>query len=224
MAYANVSQIPYTPPDVADVYPESDGNPIAETERHLREIIKVLDILETHFADTPDVYIWSNMMMFYEKDDRRKFILPDIFVAFGIGRQERRVYKVWEEGKPPDFVMEFASENTYENDLAGKKKIYAAMGVKEYFLSDPYRCYLPSALLGFRLVYGAYVKILPRPDGFLSSVTLGLDFASLDNGIGIYDRRTNALLQTRAEREAAARLNVLESMHRTAQTIFSHEL
>ena len=205
MADPSAPQIHYAPTHTEDIYPESDGKPLAETERHLRQIIRTLDLLETHFADIPDVYIWSNLMMYYEKGPPAKSVKPDIFVSFGIGRQERRVYKVWEEGKPPDFIMEFASQSTYENDLGGKKNIYAAMGVREYFLSDPYRLYLPSPLMGFRLVGGSYVAIPALADGRVLSETLGLEFLLVDEGVGIDDAVTGQRLQSEAEREAAAR-------------------
>ena len=212
MATPNPPQIHYVPTHTENIYPESDGKPLAETERHLRQIIRTLDLLETHFADIPDVYIWSNMMMYYEKGPPAKSVKPDIFVSFGIGRQERRLYKVWEEEKAPDFIMEFASKSTYETDLGGKKSIYAAMGVREYFLYDPYRLYLPFPLIGFRLVGSGYVAIPALADGRVLSETLGLAFVLVDAGVGIDDAVTGQRLQTKAERlqteaeqEAAAR-------------------
>ena len=205
MASSKQYQIPYAQTDESDIYPELDGKPLAETERHLREIFRMLDILGTHFAEVPDVYVWSNMMMYYEKGNPRAFVKPDIFVSFGIGKQERRIYKVWEEGKPPDFIMEFASRSTYDNDLGGKKEIYAAMGVTEYFLYDPFRCCLPSSLMGFRLFDGNYVEILPLANGGVPSETLNLEFLLQDDGIDVYTTMAGRWLKTRAEQEADAR-------------------
>ena len=205
MAHPNSPQLHYAPTHTEAIYPESDGKPLAETERHLRQIIRTLDLLETHFADIPDVYIWSNMMMYSEKGPPAKSVKPDIFVSFGIGRQERRIYKVWEEGKAPDFIMEFASQSTYETDLGGKKSLYAAMGVREYFLYDAYRLYLPFPLMGFRLVGGSYVAIPALADGRVPAETLGLAFLLVDEGVGIDDAVTGQRLQSEAEREAAAR-------------------
>ena len=34
------------------VYPESDGQPMAETERHQKVMIDYMDILKRHFRDT----------------------------------------------------------------------------------------------------------------------------------------------------------------------------
>lgn len=200
--------LPYAPTDESDIYPELDGTPLAETERHLRAIFRMLDMLETYFSEIDDVYVWSNMMMYYEKGNPRAYVKPDIFVSHGIGKHERRIYKVWEEGKPPDFIMEFASKSTYGNDLGGKKDIYANMGVTEYFLYDPYRTCLPTPLMGFRLVDGYYVEIPPQNDVQVTSETLNLEFVLQDDGIGVYIPMKQEWLKTRAEKEADARLKV----------------
>lgn len=205
MTYSKPHQIPYAQTDESDIYPELDGKPLAETERHLRSIFRMLDILETHFAEIADVYVWSNMMMYYEKGNPRAFVKPDIFVSFGIGKQERRIYKVWEEGKPPDFIMEFASRSTYQNDLGDKKEIYAAMGVTEYFLYDPFRCCLPAPLMGFRLVDSDYIEIPPLVNGGVRSETLNLEFLLQDDDVGVHASVVGERLKTRAEKEADAR-------------------
>ena len=113
------------------------------------EILKNFNRIETHLAHIPDVYVLGDMMMYYEEGNPRKSISPDIFVAFGIGRKERRIYKIWEEGKPPDFVLEFASKGTYRNDMRRKVELYAAIGISEYFVYDVDRRYLPRPLMGF---------------------------------------------------------------------------
>lgn len=205
MTFTKKRKISYAITDEADIYPETDGAPLAETERHLRGIFRMLDILETHFAEDMDVYAWSNMMMYYEKGNPRAFVKPDIFVSIGIGKHERRIYKVWEEGKAPDFIMEFASKSTYHNDLGGKKDLYAELGVTEYFLFDPYRTNLPIPLMGFRLIEGVYVEIPPLSNGHIISETLNLEFIKRDDGIGVYDPASGTWLKTRAEQEAEAR-------------------
>ena len=172
---------------------------MAETERHFRELVKNMSRIETHFAHIPDAYVMGDMMMYYEEGNPRKSISPDIFVAFGIGKKERRIYKIWEEGKPPDFVLEFASKGTYRNDLTGKVQLYAAIGIPEYFLYDVDRRYLPTPLMGFRLVGRDYVEISPLANGGIPSATLGLEFHLLDDTFGIYDPETQEWLKTAAE-------------------------
>ena len=108
--------------------------------------------------------------------------------------------------------MEFSSKRTYRNDLDEKMAHYARMQIPEYFIHDPDRRYLPSPLLGFRLVEGDYVQIAPGVDGGIHSDILVLDFHLLPDGLGIYDPRAERWLQTaaekaeeRAEQEAEAR-------------------
>ena len=200
----NVRHIPYAPTETTeDLYPESDGKPMADTDLHLYWIKRIDDMFRTHFAQDPGIYISGNIMMYDIEGPRRTAVSPDIFVCFGIGRGNRRTYKVWEEGKPPDFVMAFSSKRTYRNDLDEKMAHYARMQIPEYFLYDPDRRYLPSPLLGFRLVEGTYVEIAPDVDGRVHSETLNLDFALLDDGLAIYDPQAQRWLQTRAEKAEA---------------------
>ena len=199
MEHLNTSPLPSAPTETADIYPESDGKPMAETERHFRELLKNFNLLESHFAHIPDVYVLGDMMMYYEEGNPRKSISPDIFVAFGIGRKERRIYKIWEEGKPPDFVLEFASKGTYRNDLTGKVQLYAEIGIPEYFVYDVDRRYLPTPLIGFRLIGRDYVEIPALDNGGIPAVTLGLEFHLLDDGFGIYNPEAREWLKTAAE-------------------------
>ena len=199
MGPPNTLPFPSAPTEIADLYPESDGKPMAETERHFRELLKNFNRIENHFSHIPDVYVLGDMMMYYEEGDPRKSISPDIFVAFGIGKKERRIYKIWEEGKPPDFVLEFASKGTYRNDLTGKVQLYAEIGIPEYFLYDVDRRYLPTPLMGFRLMGHTYVEIPALANGGIPSERLGLEFHLLDDDFGIYDPEAEEWLNTAAE-------------------------
>ena len=204
--------IPYAPTETADLYPESDGKPMAETDMHAMAIIDLRHRFDSFFADNPDTYVSGSLMMYDVEGPGRTAVSPDILVSFGIGKKLRRTYKVWEEGKPPDFVMEFSSKGTFQNDLGHKKAHYASMGIPEYFLCDIDRRYLPTPLMGFRLKDGTYEQIPENVDGSISSVTLGVSFHLLDEGLAVYDEVTGEWLQTpveaaeqRAEQEAAAR-------------------
>ncbi|MDE0085320.1 MAG: Uma2 family endonuclease [Candidatus Poribacteria bacterium] len=217
MGHSNTFPLPSAPTETADLYPESDGKPMAETERHFRELLKNFNRIENHFAHIPDVYVLGDMMMYYEEGNPRKSISPDIFVAFGIGKKERRIYKIWEEGKPPDFILEFASKGTYRNDLTRKVQLYAEIGIPEYFVYDVDRRYLPSPLLGFRLIGDDYVEIASLATGGLPSVTLGLEFHALDDSLGIYDPEAEAWLKTSAERAEDAEERAEDAEERANQ-------
>lgn len=199
----------YAPTDKADIiYPESDGKLIAETDLHTDEIIRMRQMLKAHFAKNFDVYISGNILIYYIKGNMRRSVSPDLLVSFGIGKRQRRTYRIWEEGKPPDFVVEFSSKKTFKNDLEYKMGLYARIGISEYFLYDAERCYLPSPLMAFRLIDGEYVEIQQGPDGGFFSETLGLAFHLLDDSVDIYDPDTEKWLlpaEERIEQEADAR-------------------
>lgn len=206
----SIPRIRYAPTNGAIIYPESDGKPMAETERHRDALMDALLILIEAFKDKPDVCVSGNMMMYYIEGDPQKSISPDVFVSFGIGKKLRRTYRVWEEGKPPDFVLEFSSERTHRTDQKEKKLLYASIGVQEYFLYDPERQYLPTPLMGFRLVEGEYVPISMGPDGGVMSATLNLELRLRGKTLGFYDTVSSKWLETpadiaaaRAEEEAA---------------------
>ena len=201
--FTNKHDMPYAPTETTDLYPESDGKPMADTDLHLYWIKRIQDMIETYFSQNPEVYISGNIMMYDIEGPMRTAVSPDILVAFGLGQKFRRTYKVWEEGKPPDFVMEFSSKRTYRNDLDEKMALYARMNIPDYFLYDPDRRYLPSPLMGFRLVAGTYVEIAPDSDGGIRSEILDLNFHLTEDGLTLYNSRAQEWLQTRAEKAEA---------------------
>ena len=210
--------IPYAPTEEIDIYyPDSDGEPMAASDLHRDRLIRTLQTLETHFALQPEVYISGDILMYYEKGVPRRVVAPDVLVVFGIGQGFRRTYKVWEEGKTPDFVMEFSSESTYQNDLSGKYDLYAELGIQDYFLYDAEGLYLPSPLMGFQLVDSTYVEVPVGVVGGLHSPALGLDFHVQDEGLGIYDPVVRKWLQTAAE-TAEARAEQEAEARQTAET------
>ena len=204
---------PYEPAFEDDTdYPESDGQPMAETELHRDLMIDSILTLKARFQDVPAVCVSGNMLMYYVPRDAKKSVAPDVFVTFGIERKQRRIYRIWEEGKPPDFVLEFSSKGTFKNDLGAKKTLYAeVLGIREYFLYDAERKYLPTPLMGFRLVGAEYVPIRPEPDGKVFAATLGLSLGLRGDGFGFYDAVAERWLETPMD-EAAERAEEAASL------------
>lgn len=193
-------------------YPESDGQPMAETELNRDLMIDSILTLKARFQDVPDVCVSGDMLMYYVMKDPKKSVAPDVFVTFGVEKKQRRIYRIWEEGKPPDFVLEFSSQRTFANDLGPKKTLYAeVLGVREYFLFDAAREYLPTPLMGFRLVGTEYVPIQPEPDGKVYAETLGLFLGSRGDGFGYYDPVAGRWLETPMD-EAAAKVEEVAAL------------
>jgi len=57
-----------TPPIV---YPESDGEPLAETEVHILAIIDFIATLRFHYRSRRDIYVIGNMFLYYEEGNPR---------------------------------------------------------------------------------------------------------------------------------------------------------
>ena len=193
-------------------YPESDGQPMAETELNRDLMIDSILTLKARFQDVPNVCVSGDMLMYYVMKEPRKSVAPDVFVTFGVEKKQRRIYRIWEEGKPPDFVLEFSSKRTFANDLGAKKTLYAeVLGVREYFLFDAEGEYLPTPLMGFRLVGTEYVPIRPEPDGKLFAETLGLSLGLRGDGFGYYDPVAARWLETPMD-EAAAKVEEVAAL------------
>ena len=209
--------IRYVPEKQEEIeYPETDGKPMAETERHRDGIIRALQMLPRHFVKVPDICISGNMMLYYMEDDKSRFVSPDVFVVFGVERRERRLYRTWEEGKPPDFVLEFSSKGTFKRDLNQKKDLYALMGVREYFLYDVDGLYLPTPLIGYHFLDDNqlhYARMPVGSDGSILSSVLNLELHDLDGELGFYDPVAGEWLKTDAEAAEARAAQEAASRH-----------
>ena len=201
--YKNGHNMPYAPTDAVDIYPDTDGEPMAASDLHLEILIWLIQALRAYFSERPEVYVSGDILTYYVEGNPRAVCAPDVLVTFGIGQKMRHTYKVWEEGKVPDFVMEFSSKTTYQNDLTDKMELYAALGIPNYLLYDAEALYLPSPLMGFQLVKGVYVPIPPGVDGGVHSDVLGLDFHIRDRRLAVYDPVAEQWLQVPAEQQAA---------------------
>ncbi|HEY0511920.1 MAG TPA: Uma2 family endonuclease [Thermoanaerobaculia bacterium] len=188
-------------------YPESDGKPMGETEIHIREIIYLFEALAERLRETPEVYIGADMFLYYVQGVPKAVVVPDVFVAKGVPRGERRTYKLWEEGQPPCLVVEVTSDGTRHEDLSQKKDLYERLGVEEYVLYDPLQDYLRPPLQGFRLTGGRYQPIPAGPDGALLSQTTGVVFRIEETGLRLIDTATGRpLLRNEEVRDELARL------------------
>jgi Uma2 family endonuclease len=205
-----------------DIYPESNGQSVAETDLHRDELLELVATLKTRYGREDDVYVSGNLLFYYEEGNPRKVVAPDVFIVRGVRKQQRRKYLLWKEERAPFFIIEVTSESTRQEDLKRKKELYERLGVEEYILYDPYGEYLRPPLQGFRLVRGRYQPIAPEADGSLRSLTTGLILRREGERLSLVDATTGERLlrpdevaslarqeaareKARAEWEAAAR-------------------
>jgi len=183
-------------------YPESDGEPMAETDTHRRQMTYLLDALADHFRDDPNVYVAGNLFLYYQEGDPTRVVAPDVFVVKGVPRHDRRIYQLWEEEKGPDVVFELTSRSTRQDDLGAKKGIYEMLGVEEYFIFDPLGEYLEPRLVGFRLAEWGYRRMAEEP---LVSQVLGLELRVEGEVLRLVDPATGGKLLTSLEAQEVRR-------------------
>lgn len=203
-------------------YPASDGKPLGETEIHAACTRTVTVMLEAHFADDPNVWVNSDIMLYYVEGDPRRVVSPDIYVVRGVPKlPQRRIYALWREGRAPSIVIEVSSRKTRREDVETKRALYRQLGVAEYALFDPLAEYLRPPLQLLRLVDGDYQPVEPNADGRLPSQALGLELApgALRAGprLGLYDPAAGQWLRDLREAEAARRAAEAENARLRAE-------
>ena len=107
-------------------YPSSDGKPLAENDAQHTAILYGIGALGVHYAGRNDVYVSCDLLIYYDEGNPRVSVAPDVF---GVEDRMRMSYKVWEEGKGPDFALEVASPSTWREDVGPKRSVYARLGV-----------------------------------------------------------------------------------------------
>ena len=188
-------------------YPSSDGRPIAESDFQRTPLTYAVDRLRYHFRGRRDVYVSGNLLLYYQKGNPRAAVAPDVFVVLGVSNADRSSYRLWEERKGPDFVLEITSRTTYREDRGRKRELYRSLGVREYWQYDPTRDYLEPPLQGLELSAGEYRRLPGRElaDGTLAlaSGVLGLELRLTERGLRFHDPETGQDLPNLAETDEA---------------------
>ena len=196
----------------AIIYPETDGQPMPDGEYQAPIYVDALATLRTHFEESPDIRVNGNTLIYYVQGNPNISVSPDCYVVTGLSPEQQEninrnnTYRLWEVGKPPDFVMEIASENTKSNDLIGKRELYARLGISEYWRYDQTGGdFYGEPLVGERLVDGEYQPIPLREDEdgrvWARSEALNLDLYWDDGALRFWDPVAEKwLLKPREER------------------------
>lgn len=168
------------------------------------------------FSDRPDVLVSGEGYLCFDRSQIRSgWLEPDLVVAFGVDPgaiEDNNGYEIDDVGKPPEFVLEVASEHTCRRDYTVKRNGSARFGVGEYWRFDyTGGQYHDAPLAGDRLVNGRYEPIPLADDrpgkmyGMLSgySEALGLYLCWDDGSLRFYNPETDAFLMSPAELEEA---------------------
>ncbi|MDE0106619.1 MAG: Uma2 family endonuclease [Bryobacterales bacterium] len=161
-------------------YPYSDGKIMAEVPRHVDAIFYAMATLRNWFARHDRVQVGANMFLYYQEGDNTKRVTPDLFVAKGLKALPEQSYKLWEEGRPPTWILEVASPSTEDRDRGEKQALYASIGVKEYWRFHPTGSLKGAQRPKTRLEGGVlgglgYELLESHRDGSIRSEVLGLD-------------------------------------------------
>ena len=188
-------------------YPSSDGLPMAESDFQRKPLIYAVEALTAYFQERDDIYVSGNLFIYYEEGNPQAVVAPDVFVVLGAEKHDRPSYRLWQEPKAPDFVLEITSRSTRSEDQGSKRGLYAYLGVREYWQYDPTSDYLVPALQGLAL-RGDHYEALPATwlaDGTLSlhSAVLGLEVRLEQGRLRFFDPATEAYLLTYQESEQA---------------------
>ena len=205
-----------------NTYPTTDGKPMAETDLHRDLMLDLIETLKAFYADEPMVYVSGNLLLFYQKDNKRKHVSPDVFVVRGVPNRERDNYLLWEEGHPPRFAIELTSSSTRREDTNKKFELYRdVLKVREYFLFDPMEDYLTPSMQGWRLVKDQY-RPIRAVEGRLPSQTTGLHLERDGNELRLWNPATEAWLPTPTERadHEASRANRAEAELRRLRELY----
>ena len=183
-------------------------------------LFEVMYLLYDRFVESPgrsDVLVSGVAFICYDRSNLNVRIGPDCTIAIGVDAmsiRRRHLYLPWEAGKPPDFVLEWASDSAAPNDIGYKREIYESIGIGEYWRIDATggRHY-GEPMIAERLMNGRYERMpLTHQDGGSIrgySPVLDLYFTwepqeSGDALVYLHDPATGRRLQPYAELKARA--------------------
>jgi Uma2 family endonuclease len=129
------------PPRVAPgpiVYPESDGQPIAENTKQFGWIILLYNNLSGLFCLRPDVFVAADLFWYPVEGHPEIRTAPDGLVVFGRPKGDRGSYRQWQEDNIPLTVaFEVLGPSMTAEVQACKRVFYGRHGVEEYYIYDP---------------------------------------------------------------------------------------
>ena len=138
-------------------------DPEPKDMQQLPTIAKSAYFVARHFAGQADTLVSGDIPVNYDPANMNVRVEADLCVAYGVNVaaiKRRNGYIIWEVGKPPDFLLEVASTSTHQRDTGFKRRLYAELGVAEYWRVDPSGGeHYGRPLAGDRLVDGGYADI-----------------------------------------------------------------
>ena len=233
---------PLTAQEAARLLPPLPDPPQYDMEQHRHYVMTGIPITLALHLDAMDdgstTLVTGNGYLCRRRSDLPSCPYPDLLVAFNVDASSilfANGYVVEEAGKPPDLVLEVASQSTGRRDYMEKPEIYASMGVPEYWRFDyTGGSYHDTALGGDVLSPdGGYqpITITTEPDGVIwgYSEVLGLSVCWVEGSLRFWDREHRRYLPTQTElalalSESESRVAEAEARERQARSEADHRI
>ena len=120
------------------IYPDSDGQPMADNTEQFQWIVLLKENLECLFAKDPDVFVGGDLLWYPVEGHPEIRVAPDVMVALGRAKGKRGSYRQWQENhQPPQVVFEILSPGNTMKEMVKKLKFYDHYGVEEYYIYNP---------------------------------------------------------------------------------------
>ncbi len=164
------------------IYPESDGQPMADNTKQFRVITTIQGNLDSLYKDDPLVLVVGDLFWYPVKGNNEIKCAPDVMVVFGVPKGERRSYLQWRENNiAPQVAFEIRSPSNTNAEMNTKRIFYETHGVLEYYMYDPDR----GKLEGWQR-WGARFRQIEPMKGWVSP-QLNIRFDLVELELRLYD-------------------------------------
>ncbi len=163
------------------IYPDSDGQPMADNTKQFELIVLIKKNLDLLFANDANVFVAGDLLWYPTEGNNKLRVAPDVMVAFGRPKGDRGSYQQWKEDNiAPQVVFEILSPGNTTKEMTNKYRFYQSYGVEEYYLYDP-----DSNKLVLWLRSGNELEAIEQVAGWVSP-RLGIRFELSQSELKIY--------------------------------------
>ncbi len=163
------------------IYPESDGQPMADNTQQFRWIVIIKENLEILFSSVTDVFVAGDLLWYPVEGNNKIRQATDVMVVLGRPKADRGSYQQWEENNiAPQVVFEIISPGNRAKQMAEKLLFYQRYGVEEYYLYDPKK----QDLTGLQRIEN-WLEPIEQINGWVSP-RLEIRFELTETGLEIY--------------------------------------
>ncbi len=196
------------------IYPDSYRGSLAASQFHTNARLSLWRLLGDLFQDESDVCVATQLDWYYREATPTLCCDPDLFVARGVAKVMRESFIGWIETAQPCTVFEIVSYESRWRDLVARRRLYASLGVPEYFIFDPEGTGMVLPLRGFSPKNRRSYEMTPQSDGSLISHCLGLRLLPQQSELRLYDLRTGLAIPNRGEQVEIERQRANEKQRR----------